>query len=234
MSDKPAILVTQPHLAPIAAMLEADFTVWRLWEGPPLEASQTIGALVVAGEFEVDRALASRLPNLGLIACFTAGYDGVDLAWAAEHGLHLVVANICAGEGLDTDSHGIAQLTHIRAYRERFSRPGPPRVVAGRVIVPLDRADSATRAKYRDYEASRHERTLTPQGERRILIAPDVVGTSEEIVEALRADPVLAEINELQVELPYAFSHAEYEQILSDVVESIAPLLGWSPSLVTS
>ncbi|HZZ86890.1 MAG TPA: 2-hydroxyacid dehydrogenase [Caulobacteraceae bacterium] len=87
MSEKPAILVVQPHLAPIAAMLEADFTVWRLWLGPPLEASRTIGALVIAGEFPLDRGLAESLPRLGLIACFTAGYDGVDLAWAAERGL---------------------------------------------------------------------------------------------------------------------------------------------------
>src|SRR6185312_12846659 len=87
MSDKPAILVVQPHLAAIAAMLEADFTVWRLWQAPPLEASGTIGAIVVAGEFPIDRALAESLPNLGLIACFTAGYDGVDLAWASERGL---------------------------------------------------------------------------------------------------------------------------------------------------
>src|SRR6185312_5343251 len=87
MSDKPAILVVQPHLAAIASMLEADFTVWRLWQAPPLEASATIRAIVVAGEFPIDRMLAERLPNLGLIACFTAGYDGVDLAWASERGL---------------------------------------------------------------------------------------------------------------------------------------------------
>ena len=87
MTDKPAVLIVQPHLAPIAAMLEADFTVWRLWQAPPLEASHAIRAIVVAGEFPVDEALAESLPNLGLIACFTAGYDGVDLAWAAERGL---------------------------------------------------------------------------------------------------------------------------------------------------
>jgi lactate dehydrogenase-like 2-hydroxyacid dehydrogenase len=87
MSDKPAILIVQPHLAAVAAMLETDFTVWRLWLGPPLEASHSIGAIVVAGEFPIDRALVESLPKLGLIACFTAGYDGVDLAWAAERGL---------------------------------------------------------------------------------------------------------------------------------------------------
>jgi len=150
--------------------------------------------------------------------------------WAAEHGLHLVVANICAGESLDTDDFGTAQLTHIRTYREKFAGPGRPRVVAGRVIVPTDSADGATRRKYRDYQASRHARTLAPQGERRILIARDLVGSAAEIVESLRADPVLAEVTELQLELPYAFAHEEYEQILSDVAASIAPRLGWSPS----
>jgi hypothetical protein len=39
---------------------------------------------------------------------------------------------------------------------------------------------------------------------------------------------VLAEVTELQLELPYAFAQEEYEQILSDVAASIAPQLGWS------
>lgn len=150
------------------------------------------------------------------------------VVWAAEQGLHLVVGNICAGAGLDTDDFGTAQLTQIRTYRETFARPIRPRVVAGRVVVPLDSADAATRRKYRDYAVTRHARTLAPQGERRILIAPDLVGTSAEIVERLRADPVLAEVSELQLELPYAFAHDDYLQILSDVAASIAPQLGWS------
>jgi alkanesulfonate monooxygenase SsuD/methylene tetrahydromethanopterin reductase-like flavin-dependent oxidoreductase (luciferase family) len=149
--------------------------------------------------------------------------------WAAEHGLHLVVGNICAGKGLDTDDFGTAQLAQIRAYRQKFTGPGRPRVVAGRVILPLDSADAATRRKYRDYQLSRHQRTLAPIGERRILIAPDLVGTSAEIVEFLRADPVLAEVTELQLELPYAFGHEEYEQIVSDAATSIAPQLGSAP-----
>jgi alkanesulfonate monooxygenase SsuD/methylene tetrahydromethanopterin reductase-like flavin-dependent oxidoreductase (luciferase family) len=150
------------------------------------------------------------------------------VTWAAEHGLHLVVGNICAGQGLATVDFGTAQLTQIRAYRQKFAGPGRPRVVAGRVVVPLDGADAATRSKYREYQASRHQRTLAPIGERRILIAPDLVGTSAEIVESLRADPVLAEVTELQLELPYAFAQGEYEQILSDVAASIAPQLGWT------
>ena len=86
-ASRPALLILQPHLGFLSPLLEADFTVWRFWEGPPIEAVSVIRALVVAGEFPIDKTLAESLPNLGLIACFTAGYDGVDVAWARERGL---------------------------------------------------------------------------------------------------------------------------------------------------
>jgi len=86
-SSKPALLIVQPHLAPLTAFLEPEFTVWRFWEGPPVEAVNVIRAMVVAGEFPVDKALVEALPNLGLIAFFTAGYDGLDLPWAKARGL---------------------------------------------------------------------------------------------------------------------------------------------------
>jgi len=88
-NSKSALLIVQPHLGFLSPLLEADFTVWRFWEGPPLEAVNVIRALVVAGEFPVDKALAEALPKLGLIACFTAGYDGVDIAWARARGLQV-------------------------------------------------------------------------------------------------------------------------------------------------
>jgi len=87
--SKPALLIVQPHLGVLTPFLEPDFTVWRFWEGPPVEAVSVIQALVVAGEFPIDKALAQSLPRLGLIACFTAGYDGVDLAWARARGLRV-------------------------------------------------------------------------------------------------------------------------------------------------
>lgn len=87
MSDKPAILIMQRHLAPLTAFLEGAYTVHRFWEGPPVEAAETVGAMVVAGEFELDKHLIESLPNLGLIACFTSGYDGIDVDWARARGL---------------------------------------------------------------------------------------------------------------------------------------------------
>jgi lactate dehydrogenase-like 2-hydroxyacid dehydrogenase len=86
-NSKPALLIMQPHLGVLVPFLEADYTVWNFWEHPPIEATSQIRALVVAGEFDVDKHLAESLPRLGLIACFTAGYDGVDLAWARARGL---------------------------------------------------------------------------------------------------------------------------------------------------
>jgi len=74
------------------------------------------------------------------------------------------------------------------------------------------------------------QRTLAPQGPKRTLFAPDVVGTAEQILEQLTADPVLAQVSELRLELPYEFHREEYEQILHDVQHLIAPELGWRPA----
>ena len=87
MTDRPAVLIMQRHLAPLTAFLETAYTVYRFWEGPPIEARADIRALVVAGEYELDKTLIERLPNLQLIACFTSGYDRIDVAWCRKRGL---------------------------------------------------------------------------------------------------------------------------------------------------
>lgn len=53
------------------------------------------------------------------------------------------------------------------------------------------------------------------------------MGHGEQIVEALLADPVVAEATELQINLPYEFSAEDYVQILTDFANRIAPELGW-------
>ncbi|MFF5187499.1 hypothetical protein ACFY30_27665 [Streptomyces sp. NPDC000345] len=83
---------------------------------------------------------------------------------------------------------------------------------------------------YRDYASGRHARTLAPQGPKRTLFAPDVVGTAEQILERLAADPVVAAVSELCLELPYEFGRADYEQIVHDVRHLTAPELGWQPA----
>jgi alkanesulfonate monooxygenase SsuD/methylene tetrahydromethanopterin reductase-like flavin-dependent oxidoreductase (luciferase family) len=147
------------------------------------------------------------------------------IRWAAGHGLNLLTGNIVTGEG--TDDFTTAQLNLLSAYRQVLGDRRPARVALGRVIVPFDSADEATRARYRAYAASRRERTLAPQGPKRILFAPDVVGTAEQILEQLTADPAVTAVPELRLELPYEFRHGDYEQILHDVRHLIAPELGW-------
>ena len=87
MTDRPAVLIMQRHLGQLTPFLEGNWTVYRFWEGPPAEADHAIQALIVAGEFELDKDLIERLPNLKLIACFTSGYDRIDVAWCRARGL---------------------------------------------------------------------------------------------------------------------------------------------------
>jgi len=89
--------------------------------------------------------------------------------WAGEQGLNLLTGNIVTGE--TGDEFTAAQLALIKEYRSVIGAERPARVALGRVIVPFDSATAVTRARYRDYAASRHERTLRPQGPRRMLFA---------------------------------------------------------------
>ncbi|HEY3815243.1 MAG TPA: 2-hydroxyacid dehydrogenase [Caulobacteraceae bacterium] len=89
MAEKPAILIMQKLLGPIGLLLENSYTVYRFWEGPPVDAAHNISVMMVAGEFELDKALIESLPHLGLIAVFTSGYDRVDVDWARGRGLKL-------------------------------------------------------------------------------------------------------------------------------------------------
>ncbi|MDX2644741.1 LLM class flavin-dependent oxidoreductase [Streptomyces sp. PA03-1a] len=151
--------------------------------------------------------------------------------WAAGNGLNLLSGNIVSSEG--TDDFTTAQSNLLSEYRRALDEARPaPRVAVGRVIVPLDSADAVTRARYERYAAGRRERTLAPRafGPKQVLFAPDVVGTAEQILERLTADPVLASVTELRLELPYEFHREEYEQILHDVRHLVAPELGWRPA----
>ncbi len=76
-----------PMLERLGPFLESAYNVDRLWEHPPVEAQDLIHAVVVAGEEPLDTGVLERLPNLKLVACFTSGYDGIDLDWCAARGL---------------------------------------------------------------------------------------------------------------------------------------------------
>jgi len=125
MTQRPAVLIVQRHLAPLTPFLESRYDVYRLWEGPPVEAAQDIGALVVAGEFELDRRLVESLPKLKLIACFTSGYDRIDVPWCRARGLEVTHAPAVNHE--DVADHAIGLILAARrriAEGDRAVRAG--------------------------------------------------------------------------------------------------------------
>lgn len=148
--------------------------------------------------------------------------------WAGGQGLNLMIGSLTSGDV--SDDFFEAQAIQLDAFRAELPEGRRPRVAAGRVIVPTDGADAARRERYRLYAQSRHERTLSPQGPRRTLFSRDLVGPSDEILERLAADPVLREVAELRLELPYEFALDEYVQIVTDFRERIAPHIGWKPA----
>jgi len=125
MTRRPAVLIVQRHLAPLTAFLEGTYDVYRFWEGPPLEAAHDIGALIVAGEFPLDRQLVESLPNLKLVACFTSGYDGIDVEWCRARGLPVTHAPAVNHE--DVADHAIGLILAARrriAEGDRALRAG--------------------------------------------------------------------------------------------------------------
>lgn len=125
MAQRPALLIMQRHLAPLTPFLESAYDVYRFWEGPPLEAEHDIRALVVAGEFPLDKRLIESLPNLQLVACFTSGYDGIDVDWCRSRGLAVSHAPGISHE--DVADHAIGLILAARrqiAAGDRALRAG--------------------------------------------------------------------------------------------------------------
>jgi len=149
------------------------------------------------------------------------------IEWAGRNGFNLLIGNITTGEG--TDDYREAQLCQLDLFHSHWSEARTPRIALGRVIVPIDGADARTRQCYREFSEGRRARTLTAHGERRTLFAPDLVGTADEIVARLLDDPVVGQVRELRLELPYDLPFENYQQILEDFVTRIAPELGWRP-----
>jgi alkanesulfonate monooxygenase SsuD/methylene tetrahydromethanopterin reductase-like flavin-dependent oxidoreductase (luciferase family) len=145
--------------------------------------------------------------------------------WSGRNGFHILIGNLVQGE--ESDDFFDTQRKHLDTFNGAWSRSTPPRIALGRVIVPIDSADEASRRRYAAFAESRHARTLAPQGERRILYARDLVGPSDQILEWLKGDPILREVTELRLELPYDLTLEQYQQILTDFAVRIAPDLGW-------
>ena len=111
---KPVLLVGQPLLAPLLPLLGPAYDVMALWDEPDGAALARVDAVVWAGEFPLERALLDRMPSVRLIACFTVGYDGVDLALARDRGI--AVAHGGSANAEDVADHAIGLMIAHRRW----------------------------------------------------------------------------------------------------------------------
>src|SRR3954466_613152 len=146
--------------------------------------------------------------------------------WAGAHGMNLLVSSVVKAEG-DSTNFAEIQAGHIRAFRE--AAPETARVAQGLVVIPTDSASAEQRAKYATYVDARSARDGIPQGPGKLLFARDLLGTSEQIAEALYAHAGFREVREVVFALPFSFEHEDYVQILTDIATHLGPALGWQP-----
>ncbi|MFA7262053.1 MAG: 2-hydroxyacid dehydrogenase [Caulobacter sp.] len=142
-STPPVVLISHEMLLPLQAALEPSYRVLRLWEHPDRPAflegvGREVAAIVHAGEIKLSRDLLSEMPRLGLIACVSVGYDGVDVPWCRAHGVavshsqglnaddvadHAVGAFLAAWRGIVTGDRMVREGRWTPAERMR-PRPG--------------------------------------------------------------------------------------------------------------
>jgi len=152
--------------------------------------------------------------------------------WAGANGLNFLTSNVVRAEattGEPPADFAQIQRSQIDAFRGAHPDGSQARASQGLVVIPTDRATAAQQAKYHAYVEARTPRTASPQGPERILFAPDIIGTSEEIAAALHADGAFQSVDEVVFALPFTFDHEDYVQILTDMAERLGPALGWRP-----
>lgn len=148
-------------------------------------------------------------------------------AWAGQAGLGLLVSNISSAENGITDFN-TAQANQMRAFRAAHPAGEAAHVAQARVVVPLDGASPEQAARYTSYVEARNPRTRGVVGEKTI-IAPDVLGTVEEIVRAYAEDESFALADEVIFELPFELEPADWRHILHQLATRVGPALGWTP-----
>ncbi|MDG4666856.1 LLM class flavin-dependent oxidoreductase [Mycobacterium sp. 236(2023)] len=154
--------------------------------------------------------------------------------WAAKNGLNYLTSNVVSAEGSESRDFATIQAEQIDAFRAHHEHPESARVSQGLVVIPTDSATPEQVAKYRAYAEARLPRTAQTHGPRGMMFAPDLVGTSDELVEALHAHPGFQRVDEVAFALPFSFDADDYVQIVTDMAERLGPALGWKPATSAS
>ncbi|MFD2650473.1 LLM class flavin-dependent oxidoreductase [Brucella rhizosphaerae] len=187
----------------------------------------------LSNETEAGNAAGAQIPRLRPFAkgltdrLWYGGGSQNSAQWAGRAGFNLLTGNIVSGE--KTDDFLTSQRALIERFRQEWVHDREPRIALGRVILPTDSANSDARRRYTEFVAERDKRTGFAHGPRRTLFLPDIVGTTEEILEKLSIDPVLPLVKEFRLEMPYEFYAEDYAQILEDFARLIPASKGAKP-----
>lgn len=111
--SQPLALIAVPFLTVLEpAFQSGGLATARAWELTE-EERHRVRSIVHAGEVVLTPEFLSTLPALGLIACVSVGYDGVDLGWCRENGIEVTHARGLNAE--DVADHAIGLV--LSAWR---------------------------------------------------------------------------------------------------------------------
>ena len=104
---KPLVVISARIIAPLRPALDqAGFETALAWELAEADRPR-VRCLLHAGEFRLTPELLETLPNLGLIAVMTAGYEGVDVAWCRARGIEVTYAGGVNAEDVADHAMGL-------------------------------------------------------------------------------------------------------------------------------
>lgn len=166
-------------------------------------------------------------PGLADRVWYGGGRDSA--VWAGEQGINYLTSSVVSTEATESRDFATIQGEHIDAFRAHHPHPERARVSQGLVVIPTDSATDDQIRRYREYAASRFERTTSPQGPRGMLFSPDYVGTSDELADQLFEHAGFQRADEVAFALPFTFGADDYAQIIDDLAQRLGPRLGWQP-----
>ena len=182
----------------------------------------------VEGIETYSRIVQPHSPGLADRVWYGGGLESA--VWAGEQGINYLTSSVVTTAGSSSTDFATIQAEQIDAFRGAHPDPARARVSQGLVVIPTDSATPEQARMYREYAESRFARTLAPQGPRKMLFSPDLVGTSEQIAETLYGHAGFQRVDEVAFALPFSFAEADYNQIVTDIAVELGPRLGWSPA----
>jgi lactate dehydrogenase-like 2-hydroxyacid dehydrogenase len=129
-------MLSHEMLAPLRKPFdEAGLRVVERWTLSEVDR-QAVRAIIHAGEIPLAPEFLGSLPRLGLIACVSVGYDGVDVPWCRAHGIEVTHAKGLNADDVADHAMGLLLASWRKiALGDRIVREGgwrdDPRMRAG-------------------------------------------------------------------------------------------------------